>query len=454
MHVMLIPHHLITAKIIARNSKQLLFRQLGIIESIKDSTMADNTATKQDLNSFLPITACREAKWWYSAFHNVTAMVGAGVLGLPLVLARLEIPGIIVIIISWLVTWYTVWQLVQLHESDTGQRFDRYTELGQHALGPKFGTWLVMPQQLVVQVGSNIVYMVTGGKSLKKGLSMLTPAADLRKTYYIMIFTILQLILSQCPNFNSLKVISLTAAVMSISYSAVATGASIAKGTMHHQFANYGFKPKTTSAIVFDIFSSLGVVAFAFAGHSVALEIQATIPSTTERPSRGPMWSGVKVAYLIVGLCYFPVAISGFWAFGNVVEDDVLLSLEDPSWLISLANLMVFVHVLGSYQVFAMPVFDKIECALVQKWDCTPGRRLRLIARSIYVVLTGFLAMLLPFFGGLLGFFGGLAFSTTSYIIYLVHSGSKSVNLKYGAFIGLHVGFQFRLASQSLLWHL
>ncbi|KAL6512155.1 hypothetical protein OROGR_021752 [Orobanche gracilis] len=415
--------------------------QLGIIESIKDSllllTMADNTATKQDLNSFLPITACREAKWWYSAFHNVTAMVGAGVLGLPLVLARLGwIPGIIVIIISWLVTWYTVWLLVQLHESDTGQRFDRYTELGQHAFGPKFGSWLVMPQQLVVQVGSNIVYMVTGGKSLKKGLSMLTPAADLRKTYYIMIFTILHLILSQCPNFNSLKVISLTAAVMSISinmhytftpcgvhlagdalYSAVATGASIAKGTMHHQLANYGFKAKTTPAIVFDIFSSLGVVAFAFAGHSVALEIQATIPSTTERPSRGPMWSGVKVAYLIVGLCYFPVAISGFWAFGNVVEDDVLLSLEDPYWLISLANLMVFVHVLGSYQVFAMPVFDKIECALVQKWDCTPRRRLRLIARSIYVVLTGFLAMLLPFFGGLLGFFGGLAFSTTSYII-------------------------------------
>lgn len=42
-----------------------------------------------DLNSWLPITASRKAKWWYSAFHNVTAMVGAGVLGLPFALSQL-----------------------------------------------------------------------------------------------------------------------------------------------------------------------------------------------------------------------------------------------------------------------------------------------------------------------------------------------------------------------------
>ncbi|KAL3638652.1 hypothetical protein CASFOL_016559 [Castilleja foliolosa] len=82
----------------------------------------NNKAVKYDLNDLLPITASRKGKWWYSAFHNVTAMVGAGVLGLPLVLARLGwIPGIIIMAISWLVTWSTIWQLIQLHESDTCQ---------------------------------------------------------------------------------------------------------------------------------------------------------------------------------------------------------------------------------------------------------------------------------------------------------------------------------------------
>ncbi|KAG8378522.1 hypothetical protein BUALT_Bualt08G0145800 [Buddleja alternifolia] len=375
----------------------------------------------KELNDWLPITASRKGKWWYSAFHNVTAVVGAGVLGLPLVVARLGwYAGLIAIGVSWLVTWYTIWLLVQLHESVAGQRFDRYTELGQHAFGKRLGYWMVMPQQLVVQVGSNIVYMVTGGKSLKKCFGSLDHHADFKKSYYIMIFAFLHLILSQLPNFNSLKIISLTAAVMSISYSMIATGASIVHGTkVHHQGVqlHYGFPSHKIADIILEIFSSLGVLAFAFAGHSVVLEIQATIPSTQEKPSKKPMWRGVIAAYLIVALCYVPVAASGFWAFGNTVQDDVLLSLEHPIWVISIANFMVFVHVLGSYQVFAMPVFDKIEYALVDKFGYTPGRRLRLCARSAYVVATAFVGVLCPFFGGLLGFFGGLAFATTSYIL-------------------------------------
>lgn len=40
-----------------------------------DSTDSDDES--------LPITANRHARWWYSIFHNITAMIGAGVLGLP-----------------------------------------------------------------------------------------------------------------------------------------------------------------------------------------------------------------------------------------------------------------------------------------------------------------------------------------------------------------------------------
>lgn len=44
---------------------------------------------EKDLNDWLPITNSRNANWWYSAFHNVTAMVGAGVLGLPFAMSQL-----------------------------------------------------------------------------------------------------------------------------------------------------------------------------------------------------------------------------------------------------------------------------------------------------------------------------------------------------------------------------
>jgi hypothetical protein len=35
------------------------------------------------------INSRRNAKWWYAAFHNVTAMVGAGVLSLPFAMSEL-----------------------------------------------------------------------------------------------------------------------------------------------------------------------------------------------------------------------------------------------------------------------------------------------------------------------------------------------------------------------------
>ncbi|KAK9286121.1 hypothetical protein L1049_014502 [Liquidambar formosana] len=404
-------------------SLQHILRECEInmrIMSNGEATATQNEA-QTDLNNWLPITASRKAKWWYSAFHNVTAMVGAGVLGFPYAMSQLGwIPGLCAIISSWLITYYTLWQLVELHEMVPGKRFDRYPELGEHAFGPKLGYWIVMPQQLLVQVASNIVYMVTGGKSLKKFCDLLIPTFNqVRQTYFILFFACIQLLLSQTPNFNSLKSVSLLAALMSFCYSMVAFITSTIKGSHHHE-ARYELRSQTKVGKFFDILSAIGTIAFAYGGHSVVLEIQATIPSTPNKPSKKPMWRGVVVAYVIVIFCYLSVAISGFWAFGDLVEDDVLISLEKPRWLIAVANLMVFFHVIGSYQVFAMPVFDMMESYLVQNLHFTPGLPLRLISRSIYVCLTGFIAICIPFFGGLLGFFGGLVFSSTSYYISII----------------------------------
>jgi amino acid permease len=49
----------------------------------------DEAAREKAINDWLPVTSSRNAKWWYSTFHNVTAMVGAGVLSLPYAMAQL-----------------------------------------------------------------------------------------------------------------------------------------------------------------------------------------------------------------------------------------------------------------------------------------------------------------------------------------------------------------------------
>lgn len=107
-----------------------------------------------------------------------------------------------------------------MHEMVPGKRFDRYHELGQHVFGKKLGLFIVVPQQLVVEVGLDIVYMVTGGKSLQKihDLVCNNNCTEIKLTYYIMMFASVHFVLSHLPNFNAISGVSLIAAIMSLRY--------------------------------------------------------------------------------------------------------------------------------------------------------------------------------------------------------------------------------------------
>lgn len=104
-----------------------------------------------------------------------------------------------------------------MHEIIPGKRLDRYHELGQAAFGEKLGLWIVVPQQLIVEIGTCIVYMVTGGKSLQKFQESVCPTCKPIKTsYFILIFGSVHFVLCLLPNFNSISGVSLAAAVMSL----------------------------------------------------------------------------------------------------------------------------------------------------------------------------------------------------------------------------------------------
>ena len=131
-----------------------------------------------------------------------------------------------ILVLSWIITLYTLWQMVEMHEMVPGKRFDRYHELGQHAFGEKLGLYIVVPQQLIVEVGVNIVYMVTGGTSLKKVHDTVCGepsdhCKSIKLTYFIMIFASVHFVLSHLPNLKAISGISLAAAVISLRYTQV-----------------------------------------------------------------------------------------------------------------------------------------------------------------------------------------------------------------------------------------
>ncbi|KAH6800942.1 lysine histidine transporter 1 [Perilla frutescens var. hirtella] len=382
-----------------------------------DANVDERSAEERAIDDWLPITSSRTGRWWFSTVHNVTAIVGAGVLGLPYAMSQLGWgPGAAALVLSWIVTLYSLWQMVEMHEIVPGKRFDRYHELGQHAFGENLGLWIVVPPQLICLVGVDIIYMITGGQCLKKFHDLVCEDChDIKLAYFILIFASVHFLLSQLPTFNSISGVSLAAAVMSVSYSTIAWGASLKKGVQPN--VQYGYRSMTRADTVFNFFGALGSVAFAYGGHNIVMEIQATMPSTVDKPSKRPMWKGVILAYIIIGLCYLPVALIGYWIFGNEVKENILISLQRPRWLVAMANMFVVVHLIGGYQINAMPVFDMIEAALVKKLNFKATGLLRFISRTSYVGFTVFMGITLPFFDGLLGFFGGFGFAPNTYFV-------------------------------------
>ena len=89
-------------------------------------------------------TVKRTANWADIAYHSVTAMVGAGVLGLPSALSCLGwAGGIIFLIFSFWVSWHTYKLLVYMHEvpdldckaGNGVRRLDRYDQLSAYVFG-------------------------------------------------------------------------------------------------------------------------------------------------------------------------------------------------------------------------------------------------------------------------------------------------------------------------------
>jgi len=48
--------------------------------------------------------------------------------------------------------------------------------------------------------------------------------------------------------------------------------------------------------------------------------MQGTLPTNPKHPTKTRMWRGVIASYSFVAMCVFPLAIGGYWAYGNMVD--------------------------------------------------------------------------------------------------------------------------------------
>ncbi|KVH96534.1 Amino acid transporter, transmembrane [Cynara cardunculus var. scolymus] len=363
--------------------------------------------TKLDpTDAWLPITESRNGNAYYAAFHTLCSGIGIQALVLPVAFTILGWTwGIIALTVAFIWQLYTLYLLVNLHESpETGIRYSRYLQLANAAFGERLGKTLALFPIIYLSAGTCVALIIIGGSTAKIFFQVVCAASEckaetLTTVEWYLVFTCGAVLLSQLPNLNSIAGISLVGAITAIGYCTTIWAVSVAEGRL----PNVSYNPiRIGSEVskVFDVLNALGIISFAFRGHNLILEIQ--------------------VSYTLIALCLFPLAIGGYWAYGQLIPPSGMLpalfmyhSQDVAKSIQALASILVIINALSSFQIYGMPIFDELESIYVIRFKKPCAWWLRAIIRTVFGFTCFFVAVAIPFLASLAGLVGGIALPVT-----------------------------------------
>lgn len=149
--------------------------------------------------------------------------------------------------------------------------------------------------------------------------------------------------------------------------------------------------------------------------------------ATLAPPATGKMVKGLFMCYAVICVTFYSVAVSGYWVFGNKSNSNILKSLMPdegpslaPTWVLGLAVIFVLLQLFAIGLVYSQVAYEIMEKksadvrqGMFSKRNLIP----RLILRTIYMVLCGFVAAMLPFFGDINGVVGALGFIPLDFVL-------------------------------------
>ncbi|KAI3754066.1 hypothetical protein L2E82_26180 [Cichorium intybus] len=339
---------------------------------------------------------------WTAIAHIITGVMGAGVLSLAWSLAQLGwLFGPPAIIIFAAVTGVSNSILSDCYRSPDSEygphRHTSFLQAVSFYLGEKNQRIcaVLLNESLF---GNDIAYTIATATSIRAILKSNCyheqgHDSDCRyeDNIYMLMFGLVQIVMSQIPNFHDMAWLSVVAAIMSFAYSTIGLGLGFAKVIENGEIkGSIGGVPE---ASVIDklwlVFQGLGDIAFAYPYSIILLEIQNTLKSP---PS-----------------------------------ETKTMKKASPYWLVDLANACVVLHLVGGYQVFSQPIFALVETWFSERYPESQFvngfyrlklpllttfhvNLLRLCFRTLYVMTTTGIAMLFPYFNQVLGVLGALNF--------------------------------------------
>jgi len=373
---------------------------------------------------------------WTAMAHIITAVIGSGVLSLAWSVAQLGWVGGPAAMVFFAGVTAVQSTLIAdcyiCHHPERGGvvRNRSYVDAVRIYLGDKSHLFCGFFLNLSL-FGTGVVYTLTSATSMRairkancyhrEGHD--APCSVGGDGYYMLLFGLAQVLLSQIPNFHEMAGLSIFAAVMSCFYAFVGVGLGVAKVIANGVIMGGigGIPLVSTTQKVWRVSQALGDILFAYPFSLVLLEIEDTLRSPP--PESETMKKATRASIAITTLFYLCCGCFGYASFGDGTPGNLLtgFGFYEPYWLIDLANLAIVLHLLGGYQVYTQPVFafaDRkfgggatiVEAPLLP----VPGARrvnvFRLCFRTAYVAATTAMAVWFPYFNQIIGLLGSFTF--------------------------------------------
>lgn len=366
-----------------------------------------------------------KGEWWHAGFHLTTAIVGPTILTLPYAFRGLGWgPGFLCLTVMGLVTFYSYHLMSRVleHCEKDGRRHIRFRELAADVLGSGWMFYFVIFIQTAINTGIGIGAILLAGECLQIMYQNLNPNGTMKLYEFIAIATVVMIILSQLPTFHSLRHINLVSLLLSLGYTFLVVGACIHAGTSKNAPPKDYSLESSESAMVFSAFTSISIIASIY-GNGILPEIQATLAP----PVAGKMLKGLLMCYAVILVTFYSGAASGYWAFGNQSNSNILKSLMPdegpslaPTWVLGLAIVFVLLQLFAIGLVYSQVAFEIMEKksadvkqGMFSKRNLVP----RMILRTIYMLFCGFFAAMLPFFGDINAVVGAVGFIPLDFIL-------------------------------------
>lgn len=386
----------------------------------------------------------RTGNMWTASAHIITAVIGSGVLSLAWAIAQLGwVAGPVVMVLFAFVIYYTSSLLSDCYRTGdpiSGKRNYTYTDAVTSYLGGakvKLCGFIQYTNLFGVAIGYTIASSISmtairrSNCFHEKGHNN---PCHISSTPYMIIFGVVEIMFSQIPDFDQIWWLSIVAAVMSFTYSSIGLGLGIvqvvANGGISGSLTGISIGGAVTETQkVWRSLQAFGDIAFAYSYSMILIEIQDTIKSPPPSETK-VMKKATLLSVAVTTFFYILCGCMGYASFGDEAPGNLLtgFGFYNPFWLLDIANAAIVIHLIGAYQVYCQPLFAFIEKWASQAW---PGNEFiskdiriklpvssksynlnlfRLVWRTVFVIITTIISMLLPFFNDIVGLLGALGF--------------------------------------------